>query len=237
MYLLLSGEGKSDLGCCDMHLPICEGDDFSPGPMAWFVDQLIEQKFDLSHIDNYQCGFIPEKQLSKIAKKSLPMGLTGKKRKKETLFFYKNSSALAIEAHKMNRNKNDLVLAVLFRDSDGTNSTHSGDWKNKWDSIEKGFKDQNFYFGVPMLPKPKSEAWLLCATKNIYQHCDRLEDESGNDNSPNSLKKQLGEYLQGKTSAADLTEKVKDKVINVNWINMKSLNKFKEHLNDVLNRI
>ena len=26
-----------------------------------------------------------------------------------------------------------------------------------------------------LLPKPKSEAWLLCAVANAYQHCQKLE--------------------------------------------------------------
>jgi len=44
--------------------------------------------------------------------------------------------------------------------------------------------------GVAMIPKPKSEAWLLCALKNKpYESCEKLEDRSGNDDSPNSLKK------------------------------------------------
>ena len=92
MLLLLSGEGKSDLGCCDMGLSHCSGEQFTLGPMAWFVDQLIEDKLDFSHIDNSCCCFISEKQLTEISKRSLqPSRFPGKKQKKETGFFYKNA--------------------------------------------------------------------------------------------------------------------------------------------------
>ena len=70
MVLLLSGEGKGDLGCCDMGLSNCSGEQFTPGPMAWFVDQLIEDKLDFSHIENNCCYFIPEKKLTEISKRS-----------------------------------------------------------------------------------------------------------------------------------------------------------------------
>ena len=46
-----------------------------------------------------------------------------------------------------------------------------------------------------MIPKPKSEAWVLCALSKLYKECDELEDRSGNDNSPNSLKRELEELL------------------------------------------
>ena len=54
--------------------------------------------------------------------------------------------------------------------------------------------------GVPMLPKPKSEAWLLCAVANGYQHCQALEGLPGNDDSPYSAKKQLQAALGGDAS-------------------------------------
>jgi len=58
--------------------------------------------------------------------------------------------------------------------------------------FEIGFKIEKFDRGVAMIPKPKSEAWLLCALRNkAYENCQKLEDRSGNDDSPNSLKKEL----------------------------------------------
>ena len=122
--------------------------------------------------------------------------LPGRRRPKETQYFERNARALAAAAKALEQEKDDSVVAVLFRDSDGTHSSSRGLWKDKQESISRGFKIENFGNGVPMVPKPKSEAWLLCALKaNPYQHCIGLENESGNDRSPNSLKKQLQDAL------------------------------------------
>ncbi len=65
------------------------------------------------------------------------------------------------------------VIAVLFRDSDGTASSGRGLWEDKRKSIEDGFGEAGFDYGVPMIPKPKSEAWLLCAFHG-YQRGDEF---------------------------------------------------------------
>lgn len=50
-------------------------------------------------------------------------------------------------------------------------------WTDKLESMKNGFKEADCILGVPMIPKPKSEAWLLCACKeNAYQHCAALEN-------------------------------------------------------------
>jgi hypothetical protein len=100
-------------------------------------------------------------------------------------------------------------VAVLFRDSDGTASADRGLWQDKWNSIIQGFSDEEFECGVPMIPKPKSEAWIICSVKeNPYQGCGALESRSGNDNSPNSLKRELAEILDGRPSREQLCEMV-----------------------------
>lgn len=239
MYLLLSGEGKGDLGCCLMGLSYCLGTGFIPGPMAWFVDQLIENEFDFSHIDSSCCGFIPETELTKISKKfSKPVRFPGKKQKQETGFFYKNAQALAQKALALQEEQGDQVLAVLFRDADRTRSTNRGEWQVKWDSMINGFSSQGYDYGVPMLPDPKSEAWLLCAVKNDpYQHCEKLEKLSGNDDSPEPLKSKLAQALDGSDSSEEISQMVKDKDIDIDQINMTSVSAFKEQLNDVIQKI
>jgi hypothetical protein len=97
---------------------------------------------------------------------------------------------------------------VLFRDADGTASSDRGEWEDKMRSILTGFEVEQISTGVPMIPKPKSEAWILCALRNQYQNCGKLEDESGNDDSPNSLKQQLEEYLGESGSRILLNDKI-----------------------------
>jgi len=89
--------------------------------------------------------------------------------------------------------------------------------------------------GVPMMPKPKSEAWLLCALKgNPYQHCIQLEDVTGNDDGKKPLKEQLTEVLNGYDSVIDINEMLKSKQIDVEQINMPSFAVFKKELDRVV---
>ena len=98
--------------------------------------------------------------------------------------------------------------------------------------MERGFTEQDYFeLGVPMIPMPKSEAWLLCALKDSpYQSCNQLERESGNDNAPNPLKKQLNEALNGESTVAKHNELILSGVVDINQINMDSFTKFKAKL-------
>jgi hypothetical protein len=130
-----------------------------------------------------------------------------------------------------------LVL-VLFRDADGTASSGRGEWADKWNSMLAGFAIEQISTGVPMLPKPKSEAWILCALRNQYQSCAKLENESGNDASPNSLKKQLEEHLGETGSRTVINEKIAMGTIDLDKIaDMDSLTKFTDRLNEVINSL
>jgi hypothetical protein len=241
MYVLFSGEGPSDLGQCELGLDRCEAEQFHPGSMSWVVDKLIEsfQGFEFSHIESDCVGFVSETYLA--ANKAPPTQkarLPGKKKPPETQYYFENARALAVAAQRKSVEINgDKVIAVLFRDSDGTASAGRGDWANKRHSIIAGFAEENYEYGVAMMPKPKSEAWLLCAVKdNPYQHCQQLENESGNDKSLNPLKEQLSEALQGNNSADQLNDKVRSYEIDIHRIDMPSFNAFKDNLKEVVRR-
>lgn len=238
MWLLLSGEGVSDMGACHLAMDFCESTEFKAGPMAWFVDQCVELKLSYSFIENQYVRFIGKQKLTELSKSlahKKKLKLSGPKQKKETLYYRRNARAMAVEAKKLEQELKDTVVAVLFRDADGTQSSGRGEWQAKWNSMKNGFEDEDFNRGVPMIPKPKSEAWLLCAVKeNPYQRCAALENESGNDDSANPLKHQLQLALNGETAAAQLTELVKNKTIDILHIDMPSFNQFKDHLDSIL---
>jgi len=89
-----------------------------------------------------------------------------------------------------------------------------------------------------MIPKPKSEAWFLCAVKeNPYQHCDSLENASGNDSAPYPLKEQLKNALGEEPAAELLSQMIRDQRIEMNRINMPSLDAFKQRLEDVFEQL
>jgi len=240
MYFLLSGEGQTDLGRCSDNSNNCGGNQHERGPMAIIASQIAEEKIYYPFVDSGDCyGYVSKAELAERArelkKKKKPLILSGKKRPKETTFFYKNARVLAMCAMEVETEKNDTVVAIFFRDSDGTASTGRGLWQAKWDSMIKGFCDEGFERGVPMMPKPKSEAWLLCALKKLpYQQCDNLEQRSGNDNSPNSLKEELNVLLEGQTSRTDLCELVTDLRVDSSKITMPSFLAFKTALQQAL---
>jgi hypothetical protein len=70
-----------------------------------------------------------------------------------------------------------------------------------------------------MIPKPKSEAWIICALKaNPYLGCDPLEDRSGNDNSPDSLKGKLARLLGEPATREHRLGKIEDGSIDCHRI-------------------
>jgi|SaaInlV_120m_DNA_4_1040238.scaffolds.fasta_scaffold03863_5 hypothetical protein len=238
MYLLLSGEGPGDIGACNPSAESCDTDTFKAGPMAWIVDQLIESflGYDFSHFQTERVSFVSEAYLASHRQKPVKkaMSLRGKKKPIETKYFFENARALATAAKFKADEVDEDVIAVLFRDSDGTASAGRGNWRDKRNSMINGFKVEEFELGVPMVPKPKSEAWLLCSVKNNpYQGCDNLEEESGNDKAPNPLKKQLSDALKGNFSTSDLNTLVQEK-IDLHQIKMPSFNAFKNNLKHVV---
>ena len=72
---------------------------------------------------------------------------------------------------------------------------------------------------------------MICALKNKYHNCDKLENESGNDASPNSLKKQLEVY---NLSNEQICEKIENNEIDIEKIKMNSFEKFKSRLEEIL---
>jgi hypothetical protein len=240
MYFLLSGEGPSDIGISRNGADQCEGAVLAHGPMAMFADRIVDARHSYSLLDAGCYGFVSERGLSagaaqlKDAKKTID--LPGKKTRKETRYFFNNVRLLARIAKEKQDEKDDEVVAILFRDSDGTASSGRGEWADKRQSMLNGFEHEQFPRGVPMIPKPKSEAWLLCALKaNPYHNCVDLEDRSGNDNSPNSLKGELNERLgEGGPLVETLCGMIANGTIDVDQINMPSFLAFRSRLEEVM---
>lgn len=239
MYFLFSGEGATDMGVGKSAALVCEGDDYLPGPMGVIADQVVESRHGYNPLAAGICGFVSEQELTrraaelKAVKKALR--LPGKKQAKETRYYFNNARALARIARGKATDLNDEVVAVLFRDSDGTASAGRGFWPEKQASMLAGFAEEGFSNGVPMIPKPKSEAWLICALKrNPYRGCDALEDRSGNDNSPNSLKAELARLLKGSPSRESLCQLVQDRTVDIDRIKMPSFLAFRSRLEEVI---
>ncbi len=241
MYFLFSGEGATDLGRCIHPVEFCEGKEYEHGPMTVMVDQIVFTQRNYSPLETSgYYGFLPESTLKGRASdlkavKKAPK-LSGRKRPKETLYFYNNARVLARIALEREQELEDDVVAVLFHDSDGTASAGRGLWADKFQSMLTGFRVEGFDRGVPMIPKPKSEAWILCAMKYGYQNCDALEGRSGNDDSPKALKDELEEHNGEKLSAADLVALIENRTIDIDQLSMPSFNAFRTRLEKVIDK-
>ncbi|HHY0443741.1 TPA: hypothetical protein ACVU4T_000636 [Vibrio parahaemolyticus] len=242
MYLLLSGEGTGDMGTCEPTADRCERNYFEEGPMAIIIDQLIEyfQGYEMSHLETQRVSYVSETYLSdnKQPPRKKSMSLRGKKKPQETKYFYENARTLASVAKEISAEIGDKVIAILFRDADGTASANRGHWEHKRQSMIEGFKAEDYELGVAMIPKPKSEAWLLCATKdNPYQHCAELENESGNDKSTRPpLKNQLRDSLNGNSSKEELNRLLMEHVIDIHRIDIPSFETFKADLQNAIDK-
>lgn len=238
MYFLFSGEGPTDFGMCTGGAAICMGNDYHHGPMAVFVDQVVETRHRYSLLETGHYGFVSRHVLVngasdlKTAKKAIR--IPGKKRAKETRYFFNNARVLArIAMNQKNRLKDDVV-AVLFRDAD-TATAGRGRWAEKRQSMLDGFRQEGFASGVPMIPKPTSEAWVLCALQEKpYQGCAALEDRSGKGNSPHSLKSDLQELHGHSPSREELCKMATDRTIDIERIDMPSFARFRSDLESVI---
>jgi hypothetical protein len=232
--MIFSGEGSTDTGTKEY-----------PGPMIYLVDQILIKKFSFSIIDQECFTVISRKQLGDHVKTFRPLPkeraieqvvLQRKKRKKETGTFYANARALGILAKEFSQ-KHDVVCAVFFQDAD---SIEQQEWQKKWDSVIDGFSDANFTNGVPMIPKPISEAWILCAiyrAKNPVQNCDGLENTKHGNQSEHALKIELENELNEQPTRELLNEKIMNQEINIQLINLPSFNQFKEILDSRLQTV
>ncbi len=134
MYFLLSGEGATDLGVGRPGPLVVEGEDYLYGPMTLFTDRIIESRHGYSPLEFLCCGYISERILAargrelKAVKKSVR--LPGPKRPIETRDFFNTARLLARFAREKRVERNDDVVAVLFRDADGTASAQRGLWQD-----------------------------------------------------------------------------------------------------------
>lgn len=226
--ILVSGEGPTDIGKSQYGSPnVCRWGEWEPGPMACFVDKILQAN-GINSFEYAAMWFVPETVLSEISKEIGHMILRNTNSSSRSAGFRKNAFALLSLAYVISQNENCDVLPILFRDADQRN------WEEmRWQIAHCADKTENIYV-CPMIPNPKSEAWLLCALKHNYASCEKLEDEiSGNDKSPNSAKKQLEEYL-GDDNIHKINELIENGTIDPLCITMPSMTNFIDDLSSTI---
>jgi hypothetical protein len=241
MKLLISGEGARDLGACNHAQGVCSDEFFNPGPMAVWLERMWEELLHYKLLDiPGAVWFVSEAALAHQAKQAgkRMQPLRSKRKPAETGLYFSNARQLGSMAKLLAEEGQEPVMAVLFRDADGTHSAPGQMWQTKWNSMLNGFSAASFDFGVPMLPMPKSEVWLLCAGKTTRHSHASLEGISGNDASPRSAKRQLDEFFGGDQAADQLVRWCQENPAD--WSHLLTLPSFKaffERFQEVASRL
>jgi hypothetical protein len=244
MIVVLSGEGPTDLGSCTNAQGVCSDEDFAPGPMCVLLERLIEPR--LQYAVRSVPGvvhYVSERALGEKARERKANGrrflAPGAKHVQETGYFYANAWDLGAMALEIEQAANDDTIAVLFRDNDPMRSDPATLWSMKWQSMKQGFERAGYPRGIPMLPNPKSEAWLVCAAKEQpFQHCAVLEELSGNDAAPDSAKSRLARELGGVKSAHELNDWLETLDFNAGGAcDMPSFSAFHGRLHEVMDTL
>lgn len=209
MKFLLSGEGPTDIGLRDY-----DGS-FAHGPMTLFIDRLVEPILGYSARQiEAESGDILEfcsRQELMDRGKTKVVKFAGKKYGKGRVYLTANAQALGSLAVQRSQSERCPYVAILFRDGDGTRSRD--EWESKQASIERGFALEGFGHGVPMVPRPKVEAWLLQAHTDHDTPHVTYEAVTGSRSSACDVKQKLAE-LVGNSSREHLVGLIEDGIID-----------------------
>ncbi|EJE4207360.1 hypothetical protein M3899_001771 [Vibrio parahaemolyticus] len=232
--ILVTGEGSSDMGGSNNGHSISSGASYNLGPMALLAVRLLrnilptwnEDYLDFqSPTDWITC--ISGNELARQAK-TVRKHRPSKKLKKGFIEHANRATTMAGYAKD-----NGHQLAFYFHDTD------KSDFTDLHQSIMLGFNGIEGVHGIPMIPKPTSEAWLICGQKqDPYAHCTALETElSGNDaaSDENAPKKVLARLLGQEATTEQQYEMVTG--MEITRIDMPSYNQFKTDLTTAIEGI
>ena len=229
MKCLLLGEGPSDLGVNDDY----SEPRFQKGPMTLVIDFLALKK-DVREIE-YE--LLSRGDVSRGIKKCKRQIASRPKNVDQRLRAIYHSAwyvgALA--------NKSGKDAVVYFHDPDHTNSEPANTAARMEVAMEVGFNLAEYKYGVPMIPVPRSEAWLLAYfqkgldKQTAYNKAARFENLPANDDSANSAKKLL-QIAVGAKAEGDVYPKIMEEFSDIDWtlVDMPSYNRFRTHLESVI---
>lgn len=250
--IYLFGEGASDLGGCtdwNSHDGMaCVSPGFVVGPMGelllkhlskirypqhdWIGDQL-----ETLTVDGINFVYFSYKAIKQYVDSK---GLKSSNRFRPSLKTPKGVAANAMQAWVLGllAKDGDADLAVIFHDVDGTKSEKAAQPRRYEElrlGFEEGFLEAEFPYGVVMVPKPKSEAWLIFSLQD-YQNGEKIEENlSGNDRSPKSAAKAvLAELLGEEGTTKKQCEVVRNRVDPERLCSMPSYNDFATNLKEAV---
>ena len=225
--ILVTGEGSSDMGGSNNGQSTSTGEFYNLGPMALLAVRLLQKIIPDWNEDNIDFQS-PNNWITCISGNELARQAKGVRKHRPSTKLKKGFVEHANRATTMAgyAKDNGHQLAFYFHDTDKC------DFDDLHQSIMLGFNGIEGVHGIPMIPKPTSEAWLICGQKQEpYAHCTALETElSGNDaaSDENAPKKVLSRLLGQEATTEQQYEMVTG--IDITRIDMPSYNQFKTDL-------
>lgn len=229
MTCLLLGEGPSDLGVNNDY----SEPRFQKGPMTLVIDYLAAK------------NGVKEVEYELLSRGDVSRGIKSNRRQiasrpKEVNQEFRKIFQSALYVGTVAR-ESQKDAAVYFHDQDRTNSSPTNTAQQLERAMVCGFDMARYQFGVPMIPVPRSEAWLLAyfqkglGNHQPYNKAEVFEKLPGNDKSPKSAKKVLGRAV-GAQVESDIYSKIMEEFNNIDWtqVDMPSYNRFSERLKVVL---
>ncbi|KPM01486.1 hypothetical protein [Vibrio splendidus] len=241
--IIVSGEGRTDIGGSHSGQAIATGVDFEKGPMYILIERMLARfvpdwNADLWETNPLEVSYVSHGFLKRKAKERAKgngkFTFASKTLHQEHNGKYKHTRELAGLA-----TERGCQLAVYFIDTDGRNEDKddSSQLQQKIvQALNEGYIKGGFNGGVAMVPKPTSEAWLICHCQTSpYANCSILETRlSGNDNCPdeNSPKKELERFIGVGYDDALVFDKVE--TLDIDQLDMPSFNRFKDDLKSAI---
>ena len=227
MHFLLLGEGPSDFGSKDLDGSL------KPGPMARLLD-VFREKEDRS-FSPLDFTLLTRSDAKREMKN--PRRIRRRQAEGGDSDVYRTAQWLAEKAMQLSRS----CGAVFFKDADRTRSQQGNVGILAEKAMSDGFASRLFEAGVPMVPNPRQEAWLLGYYQKwlpdcrVYHNCKRFESLSGNDRAVfrNNAKMLLDSAL---SNAHKEYSDIGDEITSIDWnrIDMPSLSRFRNRLSEVL---
>ena len=229
MTCLLLGEGASDLGVNSDY----EEPRFQKGPMTLVID-FLAKKMGVREIE-YELLSRGDVSLG-LKKCNRQIASRPKKVDQKFRAIYLFAWYMGTQASKVGK---DAV--VYFHDPDHTNSGSANTVDRMAGAMVLGFDMARYQYGVPMIPVPRSEAWLLAyfqkglAKQMAYNKSERFEKLPANDDSPKSAKKLLKQAVGARTESETYTMVMKE-ICDIDWtrVDMPSFNRFRSRLESVI---
>lgn len=234
--IIVSGEGATDLGISTTGEGVSLGGDILVGPMLAIIYRLIymyspdwfRDLHDWTSDVPIRTYLVSRSERARVSRNLKPNLFQTHTCGRGGIEHTKAAWALA----KIAEDKG-ASLAIYFHDTDGTRSVLQRTPKLREiieSSAEKGFASTPEIIGIPMVPKPTSEAWMICHSKQpAYSYCHVLEqDLSGNKDAPERSPKIILEKLCGNISREVLLDVAGN--LDLDRLDMPSFNSFRDKM-------